>query len=180
MKIDPKLIGVGQYQHDMNQKKLSEASSAVVEDCVNKVGVDLNTASAPLLSYISGYFFRGCEEYRGVSGKKRRRFRVRRKQLLKVAKAGPKAFEQCAGFMRILEPERIRLDATSVHPWGILCCGRKLFLKKQGFAAEDIQGGKLTGLSLTIKDHKGLAEELGVGEYYSLRNIVKELEKPGA
>ena len=113
VKIDPKSIGVGQYQHDMNQKKLSEALSAVVEDCVNKVGVDLNTASAPLLSYISGIssaVAKNIVAYREENG----RF-LSRKQLLKVAKLGPKAFEQCAGFMRIQNGEN-PLDATSVHP----------------------------------------------------------------
>lgn len=173
VKIDPKSIGVGQYQHDMNQKKLSEALSAVVEDCVNKVGVDLNTASAPLLSYISGIssaVAKNIVAYREENG----RFQSR-KQLLKVAKLGPKAFEQCAGFMRIQNGEN-PLDATSVHPESYAAAEK--LLKKQGFAAEDIQGGKLTGLSLTIKDYKGLAEELGVGEI-TLRDIVKELEKPG-
>ena len=173
VKIDPKSIGVGQYQHDMNQKKLSEALSAVVEDCVNKVGVDLNTASAPLLSYISGIssaVAKNIVAYREENG----RF-LSRKQLLKVAKLGPKAFEQCAGFMRIQNGEN-PLDATSVHPESYAAAEK--LLKKQGFVAEDIQGGKLTGLSLTIKDYKGLAEELGVGEI-TLRDIVKELEKPG-
>ena len=173
VKIDPKSIGVGQYQHDMNQKKLSEALSAVVEDCVNKVGVDLNTASAPLLSYISGIssaVAKNIVAYREENG----RF-LSRKQLLKVAKLGPKAFEQCAGFMRIQNGEN-PLDATSVHPESYAAAEK--LLKKQGFAAEDIQGGRLTGLSLTIKDYKGLAEELGVGEI-TLRDIVKELEKPG-
>ena len=173
VKIDPKSIGVGQYQHDMNQKKLSEALSAVVEDCVNKVGVDLNTASAPLLSYISGIssaVAKNIVAYREENG----RF-LSRKQLLKVAKLGPKAFEQCVGFMRIQNGEN-PLDATSVHPESYAAAEK--LLKKQGFAAEDIQGGKLTGLSLTIKDYKGLAEELGVGEI-TLRDIVKELEKPG-
>lgn len=173
VKIDPKSIGVGQYQHDMNQKKLSEALSAVVEDCVNKVGVDLNTASAPLLSYISGIssaIAKNIVAYREENG----RF-LSRKQLLKVAKLGPKAFEQCAGFMRIQNGEN-PLDATSVHPESYAAAEK--LLKKQGFVAEDIQGGKLTRLSLTIKDYKGLAEELGVGEI-TLRDIVKELEKPG-
>jgi len=113
VKIDPKSIGVGQYQHDMNQKKLGEALNGVVEDCVNKVGVDLNTASASLLEYISGInktIAKNIVEYRENNG----RF-TNRKQLLKVAKLGPKAYEQCAGFMRILDGEN-PLDATSVHP----------------------------------------------------------------
>ena len=172
VKIDPKSIGVGQYQHDMNQKKLSEALSGVVEDCVNKVGVDLNTASAPLLSYISGIssaIAKNIVAYREENG----RFTDRR-QLLKVAKLGPKAYEQCAGFMRIQEGDN-PLDATSVHPESYEAA--KKLLKKQGFVPADIRGGKLVGLSLTIRDYKKLAEELGIGEI-TLRDIVKELEKP--
>jgi len=172
VKIDPKSIGVGQYQHDMNQKKLSEALSGVVEDCVNKVGVDLNTASAPLLSYISGIsgaIAKNIVAYREENG----RF-TDRKQLLKVAKLGPKAFEQCAGFMRIQNGTN-PLDGTSVHPESYEAAGK--LLEKQGFKPEDIAGGKLAGLSLTIKDYKKLAEELGIGEI-TLRDIVKELEKP--
>lgn len=113
VKIDPKSIGVGQYQHDMNQKKLSETLGGVVEDSVNKVGVDLNTASASLLEYISGIsksVAKNIIDYRETNG----RF-TNRKQLLKVAKLGPKAFEQCAGFMRITGGDN-PLDATSVHP----------------------------------------------------------------
>ena len=173
VKIDPKSIGVGQYQHDMNQKKLSEALSGVVEDCVNKVGVDLNTASAPLLSYISGIssaIAKNIVVYREENGKF-----TNRKQLLKVAKLGPKAFEQCAGFMRIQDGDN-PLDATSVHPESYAAAEE--LLKKQGFSVDDIKGGKLTGLSLTIRDKKRLAEELGIGEI-TLEDIVKELEKPG-
>lgn len=173
VKIDPKSIGVGQYQHDMNQKKLSEALSGVVEDCVNKVGVDLNTASAPLLSYISGIssaIAKNIVVYREENGKF-----TNRKQLLKVAKLGPKAFEQCAGFMRIQNGDN-PLDATSVHPESYAAAEE--LLKKQGFSVDDIKGGKLTGLSLTIRDKKRLAEELGIGEI-TLEDIVKELEKPG-
>ena len=172
VKIDPKSIGVGQYQHDMNQKKLSEALSGVVEDCVNRVGVDLNTASAPLLAYISGIsgtIAKNIVTYREENG----RF-TDRKQLLKVAKLGPKAFEQCAGFMRIQGGDN-PLDGTSVNPESYEAAEK--LLKKQGFAVEDISGGKLVGLSLTIKDYKKLAKELGVGEI-TLRDIVKELEKP--
>ena len=172
VKIDPKSIGVGQYQHDMNQKKLSEALSGVVEDCVNRVGVDLNTASAPLLAYISGIstaIAKNIVAYREENGQF-----VNRKQLLKVAKLGPKAFEQCAGFMRIQGGDN-PLDGTSVHP-ETYEAARKL-LEKQGFSVEDITGGKLVGLSLTIRDDKKLAEELGIGEI-TLRDIVKELEKP--
>ena len=173
VKIEPKAIGVGQYQHDMNQKKLSEALSGVVEDCVNKVGVDLNTASAPLLSYISGIsgaIAKNIVAYREENG----RF-TDRKQLLKVAKLGPKAFEQCAGFMRIQNGTN-PLDGTSVHPESYEAAEK--LLKKQGLSLEDISGGKLTGLSLTIKDYARLAGELEIGEI-TLRDIVKELEKPG-
>ena len=172
VKIDPKSIGVGQYQHDMNQKKLSEALSGVVEDCVNKVGVDLNTASAPLLAYISGIsaaIAKNIVAYREENG----RFTSRR-QLLKVAKLGPKAYEQCAGFMRIQGGDN-PLDGTSVHPESYEAAER--LLMKQGFKPEDIDGGKLTGLSLTIKNYKSLAEELEIGEI-TLMDIVKELEKP--
>lgn len=172
VKIDPKSIGVGQYQHDMNQKKLSEALSGVVEDCVNRVGVDLNTASAPLLAYISGIsaaIAKNIVAYREENGKF-----ASRKQLLKVAKLGPKAFEQCAGFMRIQGGDN-PLDGTSVHPETYEAAAK--LLKKQGFSVEDISGGKLVGLSLTVKDYKKLAEELGIGEI-TLRDIVKELEKP--
>ena len=172
VKIDPKSIGVGQYQHDMNQKKLSEALSGVVEDCVNKVGVDLNTASAPLLSYISGIsaaLAKNIVAHREENG----RF-SNRKELLKVAKLGPKAFEQCAGFMRIQGGDN-PLDGTSVHPESYEAAEK--LLKRQGFAVKDIQAGKLLGLSLTIRDYKKLAEELEIGEI-TLRDIVKELEKP--
>ena len=173
VKIDPKSIGVGQYQHDMNQKKLNDTLSGVVESCVNRVGVDLNTASAPLLSYISGItsaIAKNIVAYREEQG----RFETR-KQLLKVAKLGPKAFEQCAGFLRIQNGKN-PLDATSVHPESYEAAEK--LLEKQGFTTEDICAGKLAGLSLTIKDYKKLAEELGIGEI-TLRDIVKELEKPG-
>ena len=172
VKIDPKSIGVGQYQHDMNQKKLSETLSGVVEGCVNKVGVDLNTASAPLLSYISGItgtIAKNIVTYREENGTF-----LNRRQLLKVAKLGPKAYEQCAGFMRIQNGDN-PLDATSVHPESYEAAEK--LLEKQGFSIEDIRGGKLTGLSLTIKDYSRLAKELGVGEI-TLRDMVKELEKP--
>lgn len=173
VKIDPKSIGVGQYQHDMNQKKLNDTLSGVVESCVNRVGVDLNTASAPLLSYISGItsaIAKNIVAYREEQG----RFETR-KQLLKVAKLGPKAFEQCAGFLRIQNGKN-PLDTTSVHPESYEAAEK--LLKKQGFTTEDICDGKLAGLSLTIKDYKKLAEELEIGEI-TLRDIVKELEKPG-
>ena len=173
VKIDPKSIGVGQYQHDMNQKKLNDTLSGVVESCVNRVGVDLNTASAPLLSYISGItsaIAKNIVAYREEQG----RFETR-KQLLKVAKLGPKAFEQCAGFLRIQNGKN-PLDTTSVHPESYEAAEK--LLKKQGFTTEDICAGKLAGLSLTIKDYKKLAEELEIGEI-TLRDIVKELERPG-
>ncbi len=173
VKIDPKSIGVGQYQHDMNQKKLGEALGGVVEDCVNKVGVDLNTASASLLEYISGIskvIAKNIVTYREENG----RF-VDRKQLLKVAKLGPKAYEQCAGFMRI-NGGKNPLDNTSVHPESYEAA--EALLKKLGYKLEDLNGGKLVGLSLLVKDYKKLSQELSVGEI-TLRDIVKELEKPG-
>nr|WP_296265900.1 Tex family protein [uncultured Merdimonas sp.] len=173
VKIDPKAIGVGQYQHDMNQKKLSEALSGVVEDCVNRVGVDLNTASAPLLSYISGIsgaIAKNIVAYREENGK----FADRR-QLLKVPKLGPKAYEQCAGFLRISDGSN-PLDGTSVHPESYEAAEK--LLKKQGYGPEDVRHGNLTGLSLTIRDYQKLSRELGVGEI-TLKDIVKELEKPG-
>ncbi len=173
VKIDPKSIGVGQYQHDMNQKKLGEALGGVVEDCVNKVGVDLNTASASLLEYISGISkvtAKNIVTYREENG----RFTDRR-QLLKVGKLGPKAYEQCAGFMRIAGGKN-PLDNTSVHPESYEAA--EAMLKKLGYKTEDIREGKLVGLSLMVKDYKKLSTELGVGEI-TLRDIVKELEKPG-
>ena len=172
VKIDPKSIGVGQYQHDMNQKKLSEALSGVVEDCVNKVGVDLNTASASLLEYISGIskaIAKNIVTYREENGKF-----VSRSQLLKVAKLGPKAYEQCAGFMRILEGKN-PLDATGVHPESY--DATKKLLDKLGYTMEDVKERKLDGISKKIADYKQLAEELGIGEI-TLQDIVKELEKP--
>ena len=172
VKIDPKSIGVGQYQHDMNQKKLSEALSGVVEDCVNKVGVDLNTASAPLLSYISGIssaIAKNIVAYREENGSF-----TSRKQLLKVAKLGPKAFEQCAGFMRI-QGGKNPLDGTSVHPESYEAAEK--FLEKLGYTLQDVADRKLTGLAKSVKDYKKLAAELEIGEI-TLRDIVKELEKP--
>ena len=172
VKIDPKSIGVGQYQHDMNKKKLGEALTGVVEDSVNKVGVDLNTASASLLEYISGVskaIAKNIVVYREENG----RFTTR-KELLKVAKLGPKAFEQCAGFMRITGGTN-PLDATSVHPESYEAASR--LLEKLGYSAEDIAGGKLAGLGRQIKDYKKLAAELEIGEI-TLQDIVKELEKP--
>ena len=173
VKIDPKSIGVGQYQHDMNQKKLGEALSGVVEDCVNKVGVDLNTASVSLMEYVSGIsktIAKNVVTYREENG----RFTDRR-QLLKVAKLGPKAYEQCAGFLRItggVNP----LDGTSVHPESYEAAEK--LLKKLGYSLEDVAAGNLKGISRKVTDYKKLAEELEIGEI-TLRDIVKELEKPG-
>ncbi len=173
VKIDPKSIGVGQYQHDMNQKKLGDTLTGVVEDCVNKVGIDLNTASASLLEYISGVskaVAKNIVAYREENGKF-----TDRKQLLKVAKLGPKAFEQCAGFMRITDGEQA-LDRTSVHPESYEVT--RNLLKRLGYQEADIRRGGLKGISKQITDAKKLARELEVGEL-TLLDIVKELEKPG-
>ena len=173
VKIDPKSIGVGQYQHDMNQKKLSETLAGVVEDSVNKVGVDLNTASASLLEYISGIskaVAKNIIDYRETNG----RF-TNRKQLLKVAKLGPKAFEQCAGFMRISGGDN-PLDATSVHPESYEAA--KKLLEVMGYDIDSISSGELIGLKSKIEDMGRLADELGIGTI-TLEDIVKELEKPG-
>ena len=172
VKIEPKAIGVGQYQHDMNQKKLDEALSNIVEDCVNNVGVDLNTASAPLLEYVSGIsktIAKNIVEYREKNGQ----FQSR-KDLLSVAKLGPKAFEQCAGFMRIREGKE-PLDYTSVHPESY--SSAKKLLKKYGFSTKDILGGNIH-LTDEIKDVKEVAEEIGT-DPITLRDMIKELEKPG-
>ena len=172
VKIDPKSIGVGQYQHDMNQKKLGEALSGVVEDSVNKVGVDLNTASASLLEYISGIskaIAKNIVAYREENG----RFESRR-ELLKVAKLGPKAFEQCAGFMRISGGKN-PLDATSVHPESYEAATK--LLESLGHKTAEISGGGLSHISREIRDYKKVSGELGIGEI-TLRDIVKELEKP--
>ncbi|MBR1759360.1 MAG: RNA-binding transcriptional accessory protein [Lachnospiraceae bacterium] len=172
VKIDPKSIGVGQYQHDMNQKKLGEALDGVVEDCVNHVGVDLNTASASLLSYVAGIskpIAKNIVTYREESGA----FKNRR-ELLKVPKLGPKAYEQCAGFLRIRggsDP----LDATSVHPESYDAA--KAILSKCGYAPEDVRGG-IPGISKKAGNVKKLAAELEIGEL-TLKDILKELEKPG-
>ena len=176
VKIDPKSIGVGQYQHDMNQKKLSDTLTGVVEDCVNKVGVDLNTASAPLLAYISGIsktLAKNIVEYREANG----RF-TNRKQLLKVAKLGPKAFEQCAGFMRITGGDN-PLDATSVHPESYEACEKllgKLNLDKAALA-NGTGLGKTVSVLTSKMNKKKLAEEIGVGEL-TLTDMIQELVKP--
>ena len=172
VKIDPKAIGVGQYQHDMNQKKLTEALDAVVEDSVNKVGVDLNTASAPLMEHISGInktLAKNIVDYREANG----RFNTR-KELLKVAKLGPKAFEQCAGFMRISGGSN-PLDATSVHPESYDIA--TALLSHIGYTTDDIASGRLKDLSKAAGNIKKLAEELGTGTI-TLNDIIKELEKP--
>ena len=172
VKIDPKAIGVGQYQHDMNQKKLSEALDAVVEDSVNKVGVDLNTASAPLMEHISGInktLAKNIVDYREANG----RFNAR-KELLKVAKLGPKAYEQCAGFMRINGGSN-PLDATSVHPESYDIATK--LLENVGYTTDDISSGRLTDISKSIKNIKELAQKLGTGTI-TLNDIIRELEKP--
>ena len=171
VKIDPKAIGVGQYQHDMNQKKLGEALNGVVEDCVNKVGVDLNTASASLLEYISGIskvIAKNIVAYREENG----RFNDRR-ELLKVAKLGPKAFEQCAGFMRI-QGGKNPLDGTSVHPESYEAV-EKLFAQQGFTVGEYFEGGHK---AIFIKDYKKTADQLGIGEI-TLQDIMKELGRPG-
>ncbi|MGN0298389.1 MAG: Tex family protein [Lachnospiraceae bacterium] len=173
VKIDPKSLGVGQYQHDMDQKKLGEALDGVVEDCVNRVGVDLNTASAPLLEHISGInktLAKNIVLYREENGS----FQDRR-ELLKVAKLGPKAYEQCAGFMRIRGGKN-PLDSTSVHPESYEAA-RKL-LTTLGYSEKDILKGGIPGLSRKVKNSKQLAQQLSIGEI-TLLDIVKELEKPG-
>lgn len=172
VKIEPKSIGVGQYQHDMNQKKLSDTLGGVVEDCVNKVGVDLNTASASLLEYVSGInktIAKNIVSYREEQGKF-----INRKQLLKVAKLGPKAYEQCAGFMRITDGDN-PLDATSVHPESYEAAEK--LLEKLGYKLSDVKAQGLSGIAKEIGDREQLASEIGVGEI-TLNDIVKELEKP--
>ena len=173
VKIDPKSIGVGQYQHDMNQKRLGEALEGVVESCVNRVGVDLNTASAPLLEYVSGIsrvLARNIVAYREENGAF-----VRRNQLLKVSKLGPKAYEQCAGFLRIRDGEE-PLDGTSVHPETYPAA--RALLERLGYRMEDLRAGGLAGISRKIGDYGKMAAELGIGEI-TLRDIAAELEKPG-
>ncbi len=173
VKIDPKSIGIGQYQHDMNQKRLGETLSGVVEGCVNNVGVDLNTASPSLLSYISGInttVAKNIIEYREENGK----FNDR-KQLLKVKKLGPKAFEQCAGFLRISDGKNI-LDNTGVHPESYPVAEK--LLSKLGYSFADISENNISGINNKINDIQKLSEELEVG-IPTLQDIIKELEKPG-
>ncbi len=175
VKIDPKAIGVGQYQHDMNQKRLDESLGGVVEDCVNNVGVDLNTASAPLLSYVSGIstaIAKNVVEYREENGK----FKARN-ELKKVKKLGNKTFEQCAGFLRIPDSENI-LDNTSVHPESYKAA--KLLLENMGYSLEDVKDKKLAGLDSTVAQTgmSQVAEKLGIG-IPTLKDIINELLKPG-
>lgn len=172
VKIDPKSIGVGQYQHDMNQKKLTEALDHVVEDCVNRVGVDLNTASASLLEYVSGVskaIAKNIVVYREENGKF-----ASRSQLLKVAKLGPKAYEQCAGFMRISDGKN-PLDATGVHPESY--AATKQLLETLGYTLSDVTDRNVAGISKKVRDYKKLAQDLEIGEL-TLQDIVKELETP--
>ncbi|MCI8342449.1 MAG: RNA-binding transcriptional accessory protein [Firmicutes bacterium] len=172
VKIDAKSIGVGQYQHDMNQKNLAAALGGVVEECVNSVGADLNTASSSLLSYIAGItpaVSKNIEKYRRENGK----FKSRR-ELLKVAKLGPKAFEQCAGFLRILESQN-PLDATGVHPESYEAAEK--LLEETGHSLFEARSG-IIGLGNEIGDKKQMAEKIGVG-LPTLNDIIKELEKPG-
>lgn len=172
VKIDPKSIGVGQYQHDMNQKRLSETLAGVVEDCVNKVGVDLNTASTSLLQYISGInktIAKNIVTYREEKGT----FKTR-KELLKVAKLGPKAYEQCAGFLRLPEGDDL-LDNTGVHPESYKAA--KALLSHLGLTMDDVRAGKVA-LSRQVGNTKTMAEKLGIG-VPTLEDIVKELDKPG-
>ena len=173
VKIDPKSIGVGQYQHHMNQKKLGEALGAVVEDCVNRVGVDLNTASASLLEYVSGInksLAKNIVSYREENGS----FKSR-KELLKVSKLGPKAYEQCAGFLRILNAKN-PLDGTSVHPESYAAAEK--LITGLGYSLSDLSGGGLPGIAKAAKDTAALAKDLEIGEM-TLKDILKELEKPG-
>ena len=182
VKIDPKHIGVGQYQHDMNQKNLSEALGAVVEDCVNRVGVDLNTASPSLLSYVAGIsssVAKNIVAYREENGKF-----TDRKQLLKVAKLGPKAYEQCAGFLRISDGKEV-LDSTSVHPESYDVS--RILMKKIGISESDIKGGvqviddkiKSAYPAKTEKESvRKMAEDIGIGEF-TVEDIIAELRKPG-
>ena len=175
VKIDPKAIGVGQYQHDMDQTRLGEKLSGVVERCVNNVGVDANTASAALLSYIAGIskpVAKNIVAYREKNG----RF-TGRQEFLKVPRLGPKAYEQCAGFLRIAGGKEV-LDMTAVHPESYRAA--RAAMEYLGCSADDIRNGKNAGLSkkLSKKDWAKLSELTGVGEY-TLKDIVSELEKPG-
>jgi uncharacterized protein len=183
VKIDPKAIGVGQYQHDVNQKQLGESLSIVVEDCVNHVGVDLNTASPSLLTYISGInktIAKNVVEYREENGKFKNR-----KELLKVPRLGKKAFEQCAGFLRISDGAKV-FDNTSVHPESYSAAEQ--LIKVLGYTEEELRSGKLQDIETKIllrtksktlsEATKIMAEELNVGAP-TLKDIVAEIKKPG-
>ena len=175
VKIDPKAIGVGQYQHDVTQKKLDESLAGIVEDCVNNVGVDLNIATPSLLSYISGInasIAKNIVDYREENGK----FKSR-KELLKVKRLGQKAYEQCAGFLRVMESEEA-LDNTSVHPESYKVA--KELIKTLGYTEEDLKNGKLVDIDERVKAKgiSNLAKELEVGEP-TLNDIIKEIKKPG-
>lgn len=173
VKIEPKSIGVGQYQHDMNQKRLGEALGGVVESCVNSVGVDLNTASPSLLSYVSGInnsIAKNILAYREENGKFKNR-----KELLKVSKLGPKAFEQCAGFLRITDGDNA-LDNTGVHPESYKAA--EALIEKCGFSAEDIKKGGIKEIGKSVGNLEKMAKELKIG-VPTLQDIIKELEKPG-
>ena len=175
VKIDPKAIGVGQYQHDMPQKRLDEALGGVVEDCVNSVGVDVNTASPSLLQRVAGLnaaTAKNVVKYREENG-----MFTSRKQILKVPKLGPKAFEQCAGFLRVPE-SRTALDNTAVHPESYAAAEKLLALT--GHAMADVTAGRLGDLDARIRDAgaEALAEQCGVG-VPTLLDVAKELQKPG-
>lgn len=175
VKIDPKAIGIGQYQHDMPQARLSQALDGVVEDCVNAVGVDLNTASPSLLEHIAGIspaIAKNIEAYRQENGAF-----TSRKQLLKVAKLGPKAFEQCAGFLRVAESKEV-LDRTAVHPESYPAA--KTLLSLCGYTEQDVANHQLSDLNDRIKKagKSELAERCGVG-VPTLNDIAAELQKPG-
>lgn len=175
VKIDPKSIGVGQYQHDMNQKRLGETLGGVVEGCVNSVGVDLNTASPSLLSYVSGIsasISKNILEYREQNGKFKNR-----KSLLKVKKLGQKAYEQCAGFLRVNEDDADNpLDATGVHPESYKVVQK--ILNKLGYSLNDVKSKNIKNLYQQISNPEELAKELEIG-LPTLKDIIKELEKPG-
>ncbi|MEG2138916.1 MAG: helix-hairpin-helix domain-containing protein, partial [Oscillospiraceae bacterium] len=175
VKIEPKAIGVGQYQHDMPQKQLDEALSGVVEDCVNAVGVDLNTASPSLLQRVSG--LNGTTAKNVVVYREENGAFTSRRQLLKVPKLGPKAYEQCAGFLRVPESKNV-LDNTGVHPESYSAAEKLLALC--GFKLKDVSAGEISELPERLKaqNENKAAEECEVG-LPTLRDIVKELVKPG-
>jgi len=175
VKIDPKAIGVGQYQHDMPQKRLDDALSGVVEDCVNAVGVDLNTASSPLLARVSG--LNGSTAKNIVAYREENGAFTSRKQLLKVPKLGPKAYEQCAGFLRVRESKSV-LDNTGVHPESYAAAEKLLALS--GYSLDDVAGGRISDLQARISafGESKAAQECAIG-IPTLRDIVKELLKPG-